>query len=1004
MKRNFIVDQEVKLLDETDFLNTKVYADILQKMIRNSPNDKPFTIGLFGEWGSGKSSIIKTAQSSLEASNDFKTKFVVFDAWKYSEDAFRRSFILALSKQVGVELNKREFNLYANHTQQINEIKIKIPTWVYVVLGIVSIGLIVSYLTCPWFRDNSLKLMSTVTLFLATSTFIIFLKKIIDKELLTKFLGVIQTLIHSKYDEERPLMFSPEQFSTAFDFIVDKVTPKYQRLVIVIDNIDRCERQYTTELLSTIKGFLESKEKVLFVLPVDETALKRHVRESYNAGDKEADEFLRKFFNTTLKIKPYNSSEIYFFAKQINQKYELGFSDYTIDLVSKEYASNPRRIIQIFNNLSTELECFTDKKFIDRNETAICKLLILREEFPAYYHRLAKNPYILKMPIETYNNDKMWSEELAIFINKTKVITENTLLKDINTILSNSTIYNSMPEEIGSYIDNLQVDKIKEFIGEDNDKFNMVIDFLIRELESYKDRKLIGSTFINNLDLLVQLNAFKEISLTNNKRIEEIITSELQEIFNQKGNFSDLVQYSKMLQTYKRNYLLDFIISSLNNIFMLDNPPQKMRDAFKMVISIFDNPQILKRLKKAFFEYYKLDASILDKNELSKEKVINLNSDDLSMFIIDRIASINDSDPYYIDILFLLSKDASSFVSEHTLIQRINNINPNFNGKGRDEITPILYSINNLILKFIHDFSTDYSDLEVLANNLLNNRTVPNPNYPTQRAYDTNGNYVSECIASNSGIDDLISFCMTIYKLTKGKITSADILQTIAGSNEYRETVNNKISQLIVESISISPLITFIMTDESYSETSLKLLDYVIRLNSNQNDLISDDQLESKIDHMLNLIFVDNERKQLLEEFLKKLSDLNNVIQVIIQRITNHSKDEILKLSPDLQSLAIDTILQGDSIFDYANNINFLKVIAANGNNQHIKKLLKVILTKLQQDDELMNAIEIILDLKQLTKSDSARLTQEMDTQSENPIIKDQYPQIINHIKSIARN
>jgi len=55
MKRNFIVDQEIKLLDTTDFLNTRVYSNTLQKMIQSAPVERPFTIGLFGEWGSGKS-------------------------------------------------------------------------------------------------------------------------------------------------------------------------------------------------------------------------------------------------------------------------------------------------------------------------------------------------------------------------------------------------------------------------------------------------------------------------------------------------------------------------------------------------------------------------------------------------------------------------------------------------------------------------------------------------------------------------------------------------------------------------------------------------------------------------------------------------------------------------------------------------------------------------------------------------------------------------------------
>lgn len=56
---NILIDKEIDL-NQKDLLNTKAYTKSLADLILNSPADQPFTIGLFGEWGSGKSSIIKT--------------------------------------------------------------------------------------------------------------------------------------------------------------------------------------------------------------------------------------------------------------------------------------------------------------------------------------------------------------------------------------------------------------------------------------------------------------------------------------------------------------------------------------------------------------------------------------------------------------------------------------------------------------------------------------------------------------------------------------------------------------------------------------------------------------------------------------------------------------------------------------------------------------------------------------------------------------------------------
>ncbi len=56
----FIQDNERILSATTDLLKTRVYADNLVRVIENTPQDKVFTIGVFGEWGTGKSSVIRT--------------------------------------------------------------------------------------------------------------------------------------------------------------------------------------------------------------------------------------------------------------------------------------------------------------------------------------------------------------------------------------------------------------------------------------------------------------------------------------------------------------------------------------------------------------------------------------------------------------------------------------------------------------------------------------------------------------------------------------------------------------------------------------------------------------------------------------------------------------------------------------------------------------------------------------------------------------------------------
>ena len=99
MKRQFIIDEEISLTETNDILKTKVYSDNLKKVILNTPDKKVFTIGLFGSWGAGKSSIIRTAREEIENNNP-KIKFITYDAWKYVNDSFRRMFLLKVQQEL----------------------------------------------------------------------------------------------------------------------------------------------------------------------------------------------------------------------------------------------------------------------------------------------------------------------------------------------------------------------------------------------------------------------------------------------------------------------------------------------------------------------------------------------------------------------------------------------------------------------------------------------------------------------------------------------------------------------------------------------------------------------------------------------------------------------------------------------------------------------------------------------------------------------------------------
>ena len=84
-----------------DLLGFKVHADLLISVIED---DKilPVTIGVFGDWGSGKSSILKIVNEELsgkegELKND--TLVLYFNGWVFEGYDDAKAALLALSKE-----------------------------------------------------------------------------------------------------------------------------------------------------------------------------------------------------------------------------------------------------------------------------------------------------------------------------------------------------------------------------------------------------------------------------------------------------------------------------------------------------------------------------------------------------------------------------------------------------------------------------------------------------------------------------------------------------------------------------------------------------------------------------------------------------------------------------------------------------------------------------------------------------------------------------------------
>lgn len=64
---------------DADGLNFQTYASVLARVAKGTPG--PFTIGVFGDWGTGKTSLMRLTKMELD--HDENTITVWFNAWRY---------------------------------------------------------------------------------------------------------------------------------------------------------------------------------------------------------------------------------------------------------------------------------------------------------------------------------------------------------------------------------------------------------------------------------------------------------------------------------------------------------------------------------------------------------------------------------------------------------------------------------------------------------------------------------------------------------------------------------------------------------------------------------------------------------------------------------------------------------------------------------------------------------------------------------------------------------
>jgi len=405
---------------DADRLGFQHYRDVLVDIVREC--DTPLTVGVFGPWGSGKTSLMRLVQEALE---DTRTKghrqaqTIWFNAWTYDrEQALWRALILQVlatfrprtadgkpkpedewseaEGELVQELDDLETSLYREvEREEFGGIKVD-P--MKLVKGAAQ-GLIDITLTLvPGVGPLMSKLVEEGA------------KKVATGDLPS----VLDALEVEKRKIRRHRLQSLEDFQRRFRGLVEGNIVQHNRILVVfVDDLDRCLPENAIEVLEAIKLFLDVPGCVFF-LGADRDVIEKGIRVKYKSfvvdpGASEqspeelarripisGDNYLEKIVQLPFHLLPLEEKRIEDFVAVCGERMPAGCAA----VFAAGLRPNPRQVkrtLNIFRMLSRLAQKRVEAGEMEAVEPALlAKIVVIQSRWRDLYADLVEYPTLIQ--------------------------------------------------------------------------------------------------------------------------------------------------------------------------------------------------------------------------------------------------------------------------------------------------------------------------------------------------------------------------------------------------------------------------------------------------------------------------------------------------------------------------------------------------------------------------------------------------------------------------------
>lgn len=323
-------------------MGVKMLALDMAELIMELPEEKGQMIGIFGKWGRGKTFFLGELWKVLEPIKRTQFTKITFDAWKYKEAPASWAYFYEVVAAAYLGEKKGRWGLNCIRYQR-KLIKLNFKRkgiWPFL-KNLFAIGPAI-YLSCLAYVYD--RWLATIVVAPALFLGLVQLLKKINKEYSTKALNLIKTYsIRHSYKETLGIQAElQEELVTLLKTWISKNNLKKKRILLVVEDLDRCGQEKVMETIDALRLLLDEEEiskRMTVITLVDERILKEAVYQKLpdlnkkdqpdsneaNTNEKKQwdnrliSEYLDKIFISAIKLGSLSASQRREFAIELLQ-------------------------------------------------------------------------------------------------------------------------------------------------------------------------------------------------------------------------------------------------------------------------------------------------------------------------------------------------------------------------------------------------------------------------------------------------------------------------------------------------------------------------------------------------------------------------------------------------------------------------------------------------------------------------------------------------------------